>query len=143
MSTGTVPERPTVEALPGVRKRWTAEDVRTMVEVGLLAEGSGAFLYNGEIFQPVVETAPWDLGQGLRDYAEALVRRHWVVDIPNREVLVFHPDPDPSRGFSAPAAYGTDGTVPLAPAATPGGPVTHFEGVPVAEILALSLGPRE
>lgn len=80
------------------RRRWTTEEFRRLVETGFLREGSGEFLWDGEIIEPMPKKRPHINTE--RVLRELLLARFpgdaWTVDFDSPLELAegFEPQPD-------------------------------------------------
>jgi Uma2 family endonuclease len=88
----------TVNAKPWRRYRFTDDEFDRMIRAGILREGSHAFLWNGEIIQPMAEDQPHItlLYNLLMLLAVRLPTNEWTVNI-NQPVQIrprYRPQPD-------------------------------------------------
>lgn len=97
MST-TIASPPPAPALALPRKRWTDEEFDRVVEAGIIREGSGTFLWGGEIIEPMAEDQPHinALYKLILIFASRFPEADWTVNI-NQPVQLepgYRPQPD-------------------------------------------------
>ncbi len=85
-------------AAPRAARRWTGEDLDRMIDAGIIREGTGAYLWDGEIIEPMAEDQPHYLAaKALRKLLESrFPEAEWSVN-PSQPVDLregFRPQPD-------------------------------------------------
>ena len=85
-------------AAPRAARRWTGEDLDRMIDAGIVREGTNAYLWDGEIIEPMAEDQPHYLAaKNLRKLLEArFPEAEWSVN-PSQPVDLregFRPQPD-------------------------------------------------
>jgi Uma2 family endonuclease len=83
---------------PRTARRWTGEDLDRMIDAGIIREGTGAYLWDGEIIEPMAEDQPHYLAvKALRKLLESrFPEAEWSVN-PSQPVDLregFRPQPD-------------------------------------------------
>ena len=83
---------------PRAARRWTGDDLDRMIDAGIVREGTNAYLWDGEIIEPMAEDQPHYLAvKNLRKLLEArFPEAEWSVN-PSQPVDLregFRPQPD-------------------------------------------------
>ncbi len=88
----------TATSEPRAARRWTGEDLDRMIDAGIVREGTNAYLWDGEIIEPIAEDQPHYLAvKNLRKLLETrFPEAEWSVN-PSQLVDLregFRPQPD-------------------------------------------------
>lgn len=83
---------------PRTARRWTGDDLDRMIDAGIVREGTNAYLWGGEIIEPMAEDQPHDLAvKALRKLLESrFPEAIWSVN-PSQPIDLregFRPQPD-------------------------------------------------